>query len=273
MAPKLSLAALAIALAAPAFADPIADFKTGTVVATRTVTVNDGGSIWSTSDVAVKKLAGSLDLAIDAVDLGIPVKLVIHLRGSALANGRIAYTIDEVYSPAVDLGNGQKLTRIYGKATAAASWLHGTARPEIGNVNVELVDAGSYLALEIDGRTQTIPILRLDLVGGVVQPPLGTFSDSGARRITCSDAVRTKHTLAVSLTDVARANGAPVELKSPLRSGVRVPSIVMVAAGSRTAYLTAVVEPNFVGTVRVTAAAGGIARSLDLVIHARRDCL
>lgn len=269
---KLSVAAMAMTLAAaaPAHADAVADFKASTTAVVRTATVDLRGYA-STENRTVAKAANTLDLTFKASDIGLSVPVTVHLRGTVAGNGRITYTIDDRYSPAVDLGNGQRLSRITGHLDATARWMPAIAPRDVGDVMLRLVGSSNVIAAQTSAGTQTIPVVTLDIVGGGLQPPLDSFVDTGAV-VTCSDTVPTSHTFRVTLTDVSRGTGAPVELYRPFAGGVRLPPVIYVPARQRSVNVTAVIEPNFVGTVHLVAAAGGVPRALDLAVHPHRDC-
>ena len=259
------------ATAGAARADATADFMAGTTVKLRRATVDLGnGSRSSSGSVAIRKESGTLDFDIHASDLGVPVPIVIRLRGTALGHGWIEYAVDDAYSPPVELGGKQTVSSISGRIYMLAAPLPGTTRQDIGNVVLTLAE-GSKLEAKGSFGALGISITRLDFLGGVVQPALSGFSDL-TRTPICSAAVPTDHRFAVTLADVARAGGAVVELTSP-PAGVRFASATAVRAGSRSATVTARIDAKFVGTVHVTAASGGVARSLDVVVRSPSSCL
>jgi hypothetical protein len=269
---KYPLSFLLLAAAAnTAHADAVTDFKTGAAVkiSTATVDLGDGPRSSSGSSVLAKR-AGTLDFDLQASDLGAKVPIRVHLRGTAGSAGRIDYSIDQTFSPRVDLGGGHWLASVTGRLSMLALPLPGRTKQDVGDVRLAIAGPSSLVAYTDFGKI-TIAITKLDVLGGVVQPPLDTFADPN-RTLVCSDKVATTRLLAVSLSSVARGTGAAVELKGPRDAGVRVPSGVVVHTGSRSTTLHAHIEPNFVGTVRLTATAGGIARSLDVVVHPRGDC-
>ena len=261
-----------LATARTTHADAVADFKTGTAVALTSATVDlTGGSRASSGSRVIEKRGGSLDFDIQASDLGVSLPITLHLRGRVLGGGSIAFDIDQAYSPRIELGGGHWLSRVTGRLYMLALPLPGTAKHSVGNVRLQIARASSVTAYG-DWASMVIAIRRLDLLGGVAQPELDGFWDPN-RTLLCSSKVAAKRTLSLSLADVATANGAVVQLKNPRDAGVRVPSGVRVRAGRRSATVTARIEPNFVGTVRLTAAAGGVARSIDVVVHPQADCL
>jgi hypothetical protein len=273
MLSKLARAALAMALVAaarPAQADAVDDFRNGTTILLRMVGANAGNGVRAGGGVAIGKAAGTLDFALAATDLGMPVAITMHLHGSSLGGGRVVYTVDDSYSPAVDIGGGHSLTQITGTLVANVARLPGTATPQIGDVRL-LIRPSSYLYATGDWGTQTIAITNADLIGGIPQPSLSALVENGDY-LVCSDSVETTQPLAVWLADVAQTGGAAVDLKGPFHGGVALPRSVVVPPGKRSVVATARIAPNFVGTVHLTAAATGVTQALDLTVHAHADC-
>ncbi len=272
MVSKYSAAAVAVALVAAArlaHADPVADFKSGTTVTVRLTTADAGGGPRTNPGVQVAKAAGRLDFELQAADLGIDIPITLHLRGASVGSGRILYTIDDSYSPAVDLGNRQLLSRVTGQLLVVATSIPGADNQREGSVRLLSPDSSGYLEAYGSWGTRRISISDVDLIGGVVRP-LVSFVDQRER--LCSDRVRTTRTLTVTLASAAPADGADVDLHSSPRGGVHVPPIAHVPAGRRSAPVTTFIDANFVGVVRVSAASGGVTRNLDLVVRPHREC-
>jgi hypothetical protein len=270
MLTKFSAAALAVAFVASAHvahADPIADFRAGTAVHVRLATMDYGTGPRTNGNVRLAKRAGSLDFDLAARDVGLAIPVTLHFRGSVIG-GQIVYTIDDRFSPAVDVGNKQRLSRVTGRFVVAASLIPGAQNQRDGSVRLLSVDGSGYLDAFGDWGTRRIALTELDLIGGVPRP-LTSFTNSGGR--VCSDRVRTKHMLSVTLAAEA-ATSTIVDLASWPRGGVLLPSVVLVPAHRRSAPVEAFIDPDFVGTVHLTAASGGVTRSLELVVHPHRDC-
>jgi len=262
---------LVIAAAGAAHATPRDDFQAGTAVMVVSSTVDVGnGPRTSSGSGVIAKQGGTFDFALRASDLGVELPITINLRGTALANGWIQFDIDNTFSPPVDLGGDQTLSRVTGRLTMRALSLPGSQRHDVGNVRLQLTGASNLIAHGTWG-TVTIAIDSLHLRGGIPQPPLDGFINPSTSPI-CSNRVPTYHTLSVSLTGLASATGAAVQLDEPDSAGVRLAPIVLVRPGQRTANVTARIEPGFVGRVRLTAAAGGISRSLDVDVRPYGTC-
>lgn len=260
-----------MASAAAAHATPIDDFRTGTAAQVESATVDAGdGPRTSTGSARITKAGGRLDLALRASDLGVDLPITINLRGLVLPSGWIQFDVSDAYAPPVDLGGGQTLARVSGRITMRARPLLGIERHDLGNVRLELA-ADSHLVASGTWGSLTIAIGQLSLLGGSPQPPLSTFTDPSTTRI-CSGRAPVYRLLNVSLTAPATATGASVELRTP-SAGVRVPPGTTVRPRSRTGYVRARIEPGFVGRVRLTAAAGGITRALDLDVRPAAECL
>ena len=260
-----------LAAAHTAHADAVGDFKTGTAVMLETATVNLGdGPRSSSGSGVITKRGGSFDFALQASDLGVNLPITIDLHGRVMGNGWIEFTVDNTYSPRVDLGAGQWLSRVTGRIYLRAFPLPGREKSEVGNVRLHIARA-SHLVAHGGWGQLTIAIDELTLQGGVPQPPLAGLADA-SRTVICSNKMPTYHMFVVSLAELATASGAAVELKTPRGAGVHVPSAVVVRGGRRSATVTARIDPSFVGTVRLTAAAGGVARSLDVVVRPPIDC-
>jgi hypothetical protein len=268
----LYLLSLALLAAAPAaHADPVADFQTGTAVFVETATVDLGnGPRTSTGSGAFTKRERSLDLVVKASSFGVELPINLHLRGTSLRDGTIQYVVEDSYDPAVELGAGHYVKGVSGGVVMRAVPLQGTERPAVGNVRLVLAKAGSLVARTDLGEVP-ISIDQLAIQGGVVQPPLAGLKDATGTTI-CSDRVVTYHDFSVALADLATASGAVVDLGVPRGAGVHVPTGVGVRAGRQSATVTARIDPDFVGRVRLTAAAGGVALALDVDVHPSGDC-
>lgn len=268
---SLFISLLVVATAATAEADAVADFRAGRAVAVDAATVDLGnGPRSSTGTAALVKTTGSLDVTLAAADLGIALPITLRLRGSTPSPGRIEFTINQAFSPAVDLGGGQALKQITGRLVLSASPQPGGFAQTIGNARLRLAAPGRLTATGTFG-TMAIAVEQLELVGGIRQPAFTGFRDP-SRTTICSDRVRTSRTLEVGLASNALGTGAAVELHSANRAGVAVPSAVVVRPGRRTGTVTVQIAPNFVGTVRLTASAGAVVRSLALTINPRSVC-
>ena len=260
-----------LATAGAAHATPVDDFRTGTAVLVESATVDVGnGPRTTTGSGLITKQGGTFAFALRAADLGVELPITINLRGSVTAGGWILLDVDNAYSPPIDLGGGHLLSRVTGRLTMRALPRDGSERHDVGNVRLRLAAASSLVAYG-DWGSVTIAINKLQLLGGVPQPPLASFVNPSTTLI-CSSREPTYHTLAVSLADLATASGASVELDSPQGAGVRVPNAIVVRPGTRTANVRARIEPGFVGRVRLTASAGGIERSLDIAVNPAGDC-
>jgi hypothetical protein len=264
-------AILASAAASPTRADVLADFSSGATVTVGSATVDLGtGPRTSSGTSAVRKVPGSLDVTLSAADLGLALPITVHLRGALLRDGHIEYTIDDRYDPGVDLGAGERLQQLTGRLIMMATPVPGLATHTDGNAWLRLVGPGSLDATGTWG-TLRVAVDRLELFGGVAQPPLAGFRDP-SRTTICSGRERTTRILEVTLTDAARASGAAVELGSADHDAVHLPKHIIVRPGQRVARVTAHVGAGFVGTVAVTAAAGGIARPIELVVQPASAC-
>lgn len=261
-----------MASAAVAHATPNDDFRLGTAVQVESATVDAGdGARSSTGSSRLGKSGGALDVTLRAADLGVALPISINLRGSLMTNGRIRFDISNLYSPAIDLGGGQTLSRVTGTIIMRALPVLGVEPHSIGNVRLELAGTSSLVAYGNFG-SRTISIDRLYLLGGVPQPALSTFSDPSTTKI-CSGRAPVYRQLRVLLAASASATGASVELDELADAGVHVPPAVVVRPGQRTAYLRARIEPGYVGRVRLTAAAAGVTRYVDLDVRPAIECM
>jgi hypothetical protein len=260
-----------LATAGAAHATPVDDFKSGTAVLVESATVDVGNGPRTTSGSGlISKQGGTFVFALRAADLGIELPITINLRGSVTAGGWIQLDVDNAYAPPIDVGGGHRLSRVTGRLTMRALPRAGSERHDVGNVRLQLAAASSFVA-HGDWGSVTIAVNKLQLLGGVPQPPLTSFVNPSTALI-CSSRAPTYHTLAVWLTDQATASGTSVGLDSPQGAGVRVPTAIVVRPGNRTANVRARIEPNFVGRVRLTASAGGIERALDITVNPSGDC-
>ncbi len=225
----------------------------------------------SVTNVNLSKRPGSLDFDAPASAIGLQVPVTLHLRGTALRDGWIHYTIAESYSPPVNIGAGHSISSIAASFDAQAMPLPATTRQTHGNVVLSAFGRNTVTA-RLEFGTLSVPLTRLAIVGGIVQPALYSFVDP-SRTTICSSRISTTHAFSINLADLARGNGATVALTAPSTGGVHVPAGITVGAGQRSVTLNARIDANFVGTVRLTATAGGIARSLGVVVHPSIDCL
>ena len=254
--------------AATAHADPVADFRAGTTLVVRVATIDLGGSRTNTN-IILSKQAGTLDFDLRAADLGVKAAITVHLRGVSLGGGTIRYAAKQTYSPAIDLGGGHWVSSVSGSFDVHALPMPGTSGTQQGNVRLVNVGEGSVVATG-DWGALTTPITHLDLTGGVPQPALEKLVLQSSA-LVCSDRVATKRAVTLTLAGPAQSNGATVLLESS-GSGLRVPSGFSVPKGKPSISFDAIVEPNFVGTVQLKAAAGGVTRSLEIAIHSHGDC-
>lgn len=263
---------IVMASAGVAHAGPVDDFRLGTAVQVETATVDLGnGARTTTGSGRLSKQGNSLLFSLRAADLGVALPITITLRGTVLAGGNVQFDVSNTYAPPVDLGGGQTLSRVTGRIIMRARPLLGVEPHGVGNARLELAGA-SQLVAEGSWGSVTIAIERLYLIGGIPQPPLSTFTDPSTTRI-CSGRAPVYRLLRILLTGTASATGASIELGHPEDAGVRLPSRTTVRAGSRTGYVRARIEPGFVGRVRLTAAAGGITRALDVDVRPAAECL
>lgn len=260
-----------LAAASPVYADPLADFVSGggAFIEMATVDLAHGGRT-STGSKALVKKERSADIVVSATDFGFEFPIALRLRGTTLRDGTIEYRIDETYEPAVALGGNHFLKGVSGRLVMRALHLRGTERPEMGNVRLVLAKAGSLVA-RTDLGDISLPIDHLSIQGGVIQPPLAALEDA-TRTTICSARVPTYHAFTVVLADPAKATGAVVHLTAQRDSGVHLPAGVGVRAGSKSATVTARIDPGFVGRVQLTAAAGGIERALEIDVRSFDAC-
>lgn len=252
-------------------ADAIDDFAAGATVRVESATVDPGGGPRSsTGSGAIGKRAGSLDLVLEAADLGAKLPLALHLRGTRLRDGLIRYDVDDRFEPPIDVGDGHVLVAVRGQLTMRAQPLAGRHRPTVGNVRVVLA-GDSRLVARTDLGELPIVVDALAIQGGLRQPPLAGFRDPSDALI-CSDRRATDHTLEVKLADAATATTAVVDLTTERGSGVHVPGGVIVPRGHATARVPVRIDPDVVGRVRLTAAAGGEVQELVLDVHPADDC-
>ncbi|HVV84881.1 MAG TPA: hypothetical protein VHE35_17575 [Kofleriaceae bacterium] len=259
-----------VALAGTAHADPLTDFEDGTVAQVTVATVDTGGSRSASGGRLIEKHAGTADFDLAAADLGVDLPITLHLHGHEGHGGRIDYEIDEELREPVYLDRDHALTRITGRLSMRALPLPGTERAEVGNVYLAIDDRSVIVATGSWGSLE-IPVTKLAVKGGILQPPLDRFDDR-SETLICSGREATLHTFAVSLAGGARGHGALVQFHNEPGAGVLLPAGIVVAAGSSTTTITARIAPDFVGRARLTAAAGGVERAIDLEIHAARDC-
>lgn len=252
-------------------ADAIDDFAAGTVVRVERTTVDLGnGPRGSTGTGELRKHEASLDLTLDAADLGVAFPIAIHLRGTRLRDGLLRYDIDDRFEPRIDLGDGHVLLGVSGRLLMRAQPLAGRDRPSVGNVRLVLAEGGQLVA-HTDLGEVPIAVDALSIQGGLRQPPLARFRDP-SEALVCSDRRPTTHLLEVRLAGAATATTALVALTGERGSGVHVPGGVGVALGSTTARVPVRIDADYVGRVRLTAAAGGEVRELVLDVHPADDC-
>lgn len=267
MQTRLTVLAVALAMARPGHADPVSDFKNGTALMLHKATVSLGETPRVTTAIPIRKAGGTLDFTLNAADFGLPGSVAIRLRGAVTRGGQLLFTVDNRYSPAIDLGGGLALSRITGVLNARAAWLPGDVSTGFGNVRLTFHDS-SYFIAHGNWGSRTIKLTSTDVIGGLSQPPIEAFTTSS---LVCSDAVPTMLPLTVRLTGAARLGAAPIALESPSHE-IRLPRIAGVPTGQRSTIVRAKIPANFVGPVRFVAAGSGVTRTLDVVIRPRRDC-
>jgi hypothetical protein len=252
-------------------ADNVDDFDAGTAVVLEAATVDTGnGPRTSAGSGRIAKASDTLDFALHASDLGVELPLVVHFRGSRLSARRIEYEVGETYAPPVELGGGLRVTGLSGRLTMRVVALPGREAADPGNVRLILAAPTTVVAHTSAGDV-SIQIASLAVQGGVAQPPLVVFRDPNADPI-CSDRVPTYRDLEVSLVGAAQASGAVVALTRPFHTAVGLPPAVVVRARRTSAIVRLRIEPGFVGRVPLVAAAGGVARSLDVDVRPAGEC-
>lgn len=260
-----------IVTAHAAGADAIDDFATGAVVRVERATVDLGnGPRGSTGTGELRKRADSLDLTINAADLGVALPIALHLRGTRLDDGLLRYEIDERFESRIDLGGGHVLVGVSGRLLVRAQPLAGRDRPTVGNVRLVLAESGKLFA-HTDLGEVPIAVDALSIQGGLRQPPLAGFRDPSDAMV-CSDRQPVTRLLEVTLAAPATATTALVALTGERGSGVHVPGGVGVARGSAIARVPVRIDPDYVGRVRLTAAAGGEVQELVLDVHPADAC-
>jgi hypothetical protein len=267
MLTRLTTLVVALAMARPVAADPVANFKRGTSLRLHKATVNTGADPLVTTEIPLQKAQGTLDITLIAKDFGLPGSLTLRLRGAAVSKNQLRFTVDDNYKPSIAIGGGLVLTRITGVLTATATWLPGDASAAYGNVQLRFHDS-SYLVAHGSWGTRTIPVTNTRVVGGLVQPPLEAFTTVSR---VCSNTTPTMLPLTVRLAGPARLDAAPVALSTPA-SAIRVPQIAGVPLGQRATIVRAKIPANYVGPARFVAASGGVKRTLDVSIRPRQDC-
>jgi hypothetical protein len=267
--PPLIICAVLVA-AAPAHADPLSDFKAGTSVRIdkATLVLASTGASRTSIGHTIPKTAGSLDFTINANQLGYPVNVPMLVRCTAMPGSKAYCLVDQRFTPIRDVGGGVKVSRISGQLNALASWYPGDVATTRGNVRLAFHDT-SFLVAEGTFGIRTVQVKKgTALLGGIIQPTLSTFTTTAT---VCSSTVEKRHPFTVRLVGPARTVSAPVELESPAR-GVHLPRIVLVGRNKRETTVYARIDRNFVGTVRLVAAAGGVVRPLAVVVRRREEC-
>lgn len=260
---------LLLAAARTGHADAVKDFSTGTSVVVDIGTVVVGSPRTSTGSRAIAKSRDTLDFAMRAEDIGLKLPVEIHFRGKSLGGGWIDYEIDDTYARPIDVGGGHYLSRIAGHVYMRARPLRGSQQQTLGNARLAIAGT-SYVIAYGDWGAFPVPITQFALRGGVPQPALEKFAAGGG--IACSGKATTHYPFAITLAGEARASGAYVELKTPHDAGVHLPPGIVILPGKRSAIVDAFIQPGFVGASRVTASAGGVVQSLDVVVHPSGDC-
>ena len=266
----LSVLVLLLAAARTGHADAAKDFSTGSSVVVDVGTVVIGSPRTSSGSRVLAKARDSLDFTLRAEDIGLKLPVTIHFRGRSLGGGWVEYEIDDRYEKPIDLGKGHYLSRIAGHVYMRAHAIRGREKQTLGNTRLAIAGT-SYVTAYGDWGEYSVPITRLALRGGVPQPALQKLALGGG--LVCSGKETTHYPFAISLAGEATASGAYVELTVPRGAGLHLPPGIVILPGKQSALVDAYIQPEYVGTAHVTAAAGGVVQSLDVVVHPSGDCV
>ena len=278
LSPYIGLVAM-LAVPGAARADVTSDFQNGSSIFIVHSRVRTGSVATRRTGTRIPKPAGALSFTVDVADLGVDLPIEVHLEGKSRGGGLIEFTFDDAY-PEVDItGRGDMLlTRATGSVLVRLATMRGADAPTChgidcgGNVYVNVV-SGSATAYGSWGST-TFTIDEAFGVGGVPRPRLGQLTPPPPTRNSqgtytlplCSSSTPTIARFGIWLGAPAPEGGARIDVTTPS------PSTLRLAAGARSTVVGVKVPASFVGTLRVTAAAGGSVQSHDLVVRPASEC-
>jgi hypothetical protein len=235
------------------------------------------------TNVPIRKRAGTLDVELSARELGIDYDATIALRGRSLGAGRVEWTFDHRFTPALDLGGirvGQVTGTLIGRIQPRYGTTPSDALPSSYSVNLESAPGGSivirgearYEVLGITGWhgfERTVDRFSFRVASGKPQPQLSSVQMLLPRDGICSSWGDRPVMGAAVLAGTAPAGGTWIDVFTSVPS--RFPhQRVLVPAGSRLATFRLTVPRAFSGTIMVGAASGGARQGAELRV---KDCL
>jgi hypothetical protein len=271
---KLLAVILAVFAARGALAGPVEEVRAGSGVRFLSARALFEGTTFSTGSWVLPKLPGTLDLWVPLATVGLAHPQVVHLVGHQ-SGTTLTWTFDETLAP--DLVSGSThIQRVWGQIVAQAQLIPG-ATPCAGAscaADVQLTP-GPGSSIQVSGCADTfvgcwgfsksISVAGFLALAGLPRPQLTSLVvDLPASG--CSSAGEVHAPGTVQIAAPAPASGAVVTVWSTDPVGVQVASVT-IAAGHQTGSFTARVAPNYVGSARVTAAAGGFSQSVLINRH------
>ncbi len=277
-----SAGAAAMLASRPSHADSVTDVANGTSIFVQYAHAILDGNSYRTAGIVVAKPAGTLNFPLPASAIGLNLPITLHLSGTSIGGNIIQFTFNDAFSDVDITGNGDLLTGASGVLLVIASPLAGaqsaicnnTSCP--GDVSLELVGAtvtatGTWgsepVTLESARGVGGVPRARMN---GLVAPTTSTDSHGTVYPFCSATNATTPGDLVVALTGVAPSGGTRVDLTAP--HGFGLPTSIIVPQGLTSYDVPFTVPVNFVGSIELTAAAGGAVSSAELVVDPAIDC-
>lgn len=253
-------------------ADPLGDFKTGTILYLRTGAISLAGTPSQTGGVKLSKPANTLDFDLDATAVGSPLPITLHLVAVATGSSWIEYQFNETWNGGLPIdGDGDLLYSATGQLVLKLGHSPSDLRA-YGNIALDSDPAQpNYMLASGNWGNQVITIDQVSLFGGLLPATLTNFALVGSPE-TCSDSAPVKVPFLVALDNPAPPGGQIVTLRSANHIGVSLPSQVVVPGGYNSTTFDATVAPSFVGNVELEAKGNGAFELLDLEVDPAHDC-
>ena len=268
-----------------AHADAAHDFKNGTSLYIKYASAHFDDEFSNEAAVLASKPAGTLDFALPASAIGVQLPITLNLHGTILSSNRVQFTFNDSFGSGVDItGAGDMLTSADGTVVVQTTLMPGADGPQcdhtscIGDVYLDL-ESGTVNAHGTFGN-KVITIDEAFGIGGVprakikgVFPPPPAEDAHGAYDLPfCTSSVKQHAPFLVELETPAPTGGTRVDFSWPAGGGVAFPNTVIVPGGKDAVTVDMTVGANFVGTVHVTAAAGGAGASTDFTVAPASAC-
>lgn len=239
----------------------------------------NGGDTYGTSDVFVAKSSGTLDLTVNATDLGIDHDVLVPVTGSVHGD-EIWWDFDVTLSGA-NINDFTWVSRVEGHIEVRADRIDGRADVRcLGGLScpysVRMVEDAEASWVRVHGTTVFVDWtedIEVDFTAfaGDERPALDGLYFDAPRRVICANESTRSYTGRVELADAVPTT-TYVHVMSTDPTVVPM-TFVRVPAGETQGVFTVDVPGGYSGSIGIIVAAGGTAYSRDLEVAPPLYCL